>query len=208
MGTFVPPGPDYGGALRPGVELLLRRPRVSLWRRREQVRYGFRQAALRQPPRASRRSTPPRSMASARQPPFDRRRESSPLHVEALARGSRCSRSSTSSASATRRRANPAPSTKPVSASGCCSRPWCTTSVRAAGFPSDRCCSTPPSTASAGRFISESQPYGFGDFGQAGLQAGLHYDSRFAGQEPRLWLPRRRQRQFLSGALGCRECLR
>ena len=38
--------------------------------------------------------------------------------------------------------------------------------------------------STAGRFISESQPYGFGDFGQAGLQAGFHYDSRFPARSP------------------------
>jgi hypothetical protein len=35
-----------------------------------------------------------------------------------------------------------------------------------------------------GRFLSEQRPYGFGDFGQAGLRLGLHSDSRNRARDP------------------------
>jgi outer membrane protein assembly factor BamA len=36
-----------------------------------------------------------------------------------------------------------------------------------------------------GRFLSASQPYGFGHFGQAGLRLGLHHDTRDVPRDPR-----------------------
>ncbi len=35
-----------------------------------------------------------------------------------------------------------------------------------------------------GRFLSEARPYGFGDFGQAGLRVGLHSDGRNRSKDP------------------------
>ena len=77
----------------------------------------------------------------------------------------------------------PVSSTKSGSGSGCCSRPWCSTSVRRErACPSGRCSSTRRPTAPRTVSSRPASPMASGDFGQAGLRLGL--SSRLARSRP------------------------
>ena len=181
-GHYVPPGPDYGGSLRPAASFSYGDLGFLFGVGVNQVRYGFRKR-----PYASRLGL--EAQYSTEVDGFrvglsyDRRRESSPLHVETLARGSLLEVINFFGFG------NTTPG-EPGAFYEARQRQWLLQSSLVYDLGARGRLSLGPvlqySTidSTADRFISESQPYGFGDFGQAGLQAGLHYDSRFPARSP------------------------
>ena len=180
---FEPPGPDYGGALQPRVGFAYGDLGFLFGIGVSRVRYGFRQR-----PYASRigldveYSTEVdafRAAASA-----DWRRASSPLHAELLARVSMLQVINFFGFG------NTTPG-DPGAFYQARQRQWLLQPalVLDAG-PSTRVSLSPviqysTSDSIPDSFIAGAPPYGFGDFGQAGVRLALRHDTRRPGRNPK-----------------------
>ena len=182
-GKFVPPGPDYGGSLRPGASFSYGDLGFLFGLGVNRVRYGFRQR-----PYATRLGLEARY--STEVDGFsvgisaDRRRESSPLHFTALARVSLLEVINFFGFG------NTTPG-DPGAFYQARQRQWLLQPSLVLDAGSRSSLSFGPvlqySTidSTPGRYITGSQPYGFGDFGQAGLQFAFHHDSRQPERSPK-----------------------
>ena len=182
-GKFVPPGPDYGGSLRPIVGFGYGDLGFLFGLGVSKVSYGFRRR-----PYASRLGI--EAEYSTGVDGFrvgiaaDRRRESSPLHFTTLARVSLLQVINFFGFG------NATPG-EPGPFFDARQRQWLLQPALALDAGARSTLSFGPviqySTTDSmpDNFITTSQPYGFGNFGQAGLQFTFHHDSRQPARSPK-----------------------